>query len=138
MFFLLIAVLIKGVETREEVFFKKSNPVMQHKVKIECLISYEEKDFSTLSVIEHWRKLPREVVESPVEIIQSHLDCSCITCSGDPALAGSWTRWSPEVLPTPAIPQFSNSNLSWTESVVSWTKRVSSCFWKLNDSSLII
>lgn len=92
MFFLLIAVLIKGVETREEVFFKKSNPVMQHKVKIECLISYEEKNFSTLSVIEHWRKLPREVLECPVEIIQTHLDCSCITCSGDPALAGSWTR----------------------------------------------
>lgn len=26
-------------------------------------------------------------------------------------------------LPTPAIPQFSNTNLSWTESIVSWTKR---------------
>lgn len=86
---------------------------------------------------EHWRKLPREVVESPVDIIQTHLDCSCITCSGDPALAGHWRRWTPGSLPPPAIPQLSNTNLSLTEIIVSWSKRVSSCVWKLNDSSLI-
>ena len=34
------------------------------------------KNFFTLRVMEHWSKLPREVVESPLQIFTTHLDTS--------------------------------------------------------------
>ena len=32
------------------------------------------KNFFTVRAIEHWNRLPREVVESPLEIFNTHLD----------------------------------------------------------------
>ena len=32
------------------------------------------KNFFTLGVAEHWKKLPTEVVESPLDIFKTHLD----------------------------------------------------------------
>jgi len=33
-----------------------------------------QKNFLTVRVTEHWNRLPREVVESPVEMFKTHLD----------------------------------------------------------------
>ena len=33
-----------------------------------------QKNFFTVRVTEHWNRLPREVVESPVEMFKTHLD----------------------------------------------------------------
>lgn len=80
------------------------------------------KNNSTLSVLEHWRKLPREVVQSSVEIIQTRLDCSVSLAQVILPWQGVGLRDLQRSLPTPAIAQFSNPNLSSTESIVSWTK----------------
>lgn len=32
------------------------------------------KDFFTLRVTEHWNRMPRQVVTSPLEICKTHLD----------------------------------------------------------------
>ena len=34
----------------------------------------KRKNFFTVRVMEHWNRLPREVVESPVEILKTYLD----------------------------------------------------------------
>ena len=43
--------------------------------------------FFTLRVTEHWNKLPRDVVESPLEIFKIHLDAFVCNLLQEPALA---------------------------------------------------
>jgi len=55
---------------------------------------YMRKNFLTLRVMEHWNRLPREVVESPsLEIFKIRLDkvlCSLLWVTL--LLQGDWTR----------------------------------------------
>lgn len=41
----------------------------------------------TVRVMEPWHRLPREVLESPLETFKAYLDVSCVGCFGHPALA---------------------------------------------------
>jgi len=51
-----------------------------HKVKQRKFHLNMRKNFFTLRVMEHWKRLPREVVESPsLEIFKTHLDL--VLCS---------------------------------------------------------
>ena len=51
-----------------------------HKPKHKKFRLNMRKNFFTLRVMEHWNKLPREVVESPsLEIFKTHLDM--VLCS---------------------------------------------------------
>jgi len=46
-----------------------------HKLKHRQLHLNKRKNFFTLRMMEHWNRLPREVVESPsLEIFKTHLD----------------------------------------------------------------
>jgi len=57
-----------------------------HKLKHRKLRLNTRKSFFTLRVMEHWNRLPREVVESPsVEIFKTRLD---LPAASDPAPAG--------------------------------------------------
>lgn len=50
------------------------------------------------TVIEHWNKLLRAVVESPtLKILKTHLDTSYATYCKEPALVKEWTVRTPEV-----------------------------------------
>lgn len=65
----------------------------------------------TVWVSQHWRRLPRQVVESPsLEILKA-----IWTWSWQPDLAGlvgwSWTEWTPEVNSTSTILGFSEEQL---------------------------
>lgn len=53
-------------------------------------------NFFTLKVADHQNRVPREVVESAsLDMCPSHTD-TFLCALDDPALAGEWTRWSPE------------------------------------------
>ena len=40
-----------------------------------------QKNFFMIGMMEHWSRLPREVVEPPsMEIFQTYLSASCATC----------------------------------------------------------
>ena len=45
-----------------------------HKVKHRKFRINVRKNFFMVRVTEHWNRLPREVVESPVEMFKTHLD----------------------------------------------------------------
>jgi len=63
-----------------------------HKLKQRKFRLNMRKNFFPLRVTEPWPRLPREVAESPLEILKTHLDA--VLCSllwGDPAWAGGWT-----------------------------------------------
>jgi len=45
-----------------------------HKLKHRKFHLNMTKNFFTLRVTKHWNRLPREVVESPLEIFKTHLD----------------------------------------------------------------
>jgi len=45
-----------------------------HKLKHRKFQLNVKKNFFTLGVTEHWNRLPREVVDSPLEILRTHLD----------------------------------------------------------------
>ena len=61
------------------------------------------KNFLTLRVMEHWNRLPGEVVDSPsLEIFKTHLDkvlCSLLWVTL--LWQGGWTRWPTEVPSNP-------------------------------------
>ena len=46
----------------------------EHKQEHHMFHTNMRKNFSTLRVTEHWKRLPREVVESPLEILKTCLD----------------------------------------------------------------
>jgi len=46
----------------------------EHKLKQRKFHLNTRKNFLTLMVMEHWNRLPKEVVESPLEIFKTHLD----------------------------------------------------------------
>ena len=50
------------------------------------------KSIFTLRVTEHWNRLTREVVESPLEIFNTHLDAFLCNYCPETALAGDWAR----------------------------------------------
>ena len=64
-----------------------------HKLKHRKLQLNTRKNFFTLRVMEHWHRLPREVVESPsLEIFKTHLDKVLCSLLGETLLLqGGWT-----------------------------------------------
>jgi len=59
-----------------------------HKLKHRKLLLNMRKNFFTLSMMKHWNRLPREIVESSsLEIFKTHLD-KVQPAVGDPASAG--------------------------------------------------
>jgi len=54
-----------------------ANRTRNNGLKLECRKFHTsmQKSFVTVRVMEHWNRLPREVVESPsMEILKAHLD----------------------------------------------------------------
>ena len=45
-----------------------------YKLKYRKFCTNMRKNFFTVRVVEHWDRLPREVVESPMEMFKIHLD----------------------------------------------------------------
>lgn len=72
------------------------------------------KDVFNLRVRENWSRLPRKVVESPLEIFKTHLNAFlCVACCGESALSWGWCRWPPEVPSKPAGIQWFCENTEW-------------------------
>jgi len=84
-----------------------------HKLKQRKFCLNMGKNFFPLRVMEHWNRLPREVVESPsLEIFRTHLDqvlCSLLWVTL--LQQEGWTRWPTEV---PSNPDHSVILLSLT------------------------
>jgi len=60
---------------------------MSHKaVFLSFSLRYLLRNFFTVSMTEHWHRLPTEVVGSALEILKICLDL--VTCCREPALAG--------------------------------------------------
>ena len=74
-----------------------------HKLKHRKFQLNMRKNFFTLTVTEHWNRLPREVVDSPsLEIFKTRLDKVLCSLRWVTLLwQGGWTRWSPEVPSNP-------------------------------------
>jgi len=44
-------------------------------------------------VTEHWNRLPRKVVDTPLEIFKTHLDASVQPAAGGLLCRGGWTQF---------------------------------------------
>ena len=63
-----------------------------HKMEHRKFHTNMRKNFFTVSVMEHWDRLPREVVESPsLEIFKAHLD-TWQPAVGNLLWQGGWTQ----------------------------------------------
>jgi len=61
-----------------------------------------QKNSFTVKAMEHWNRLPREVVKSlSKEILRAASRPTCATYCRVPALAGGWTQYSLEVSSNP-------------------------------------
>ena len=77
--------------------------VNEHKLEHRRFHLNIRKHFATVQVMEHWNRLPREVVESPsLEIFKGHLDVVLGSVLWVSLLEQwCWTRWPPEVPSSP-------------------------------------
>jgi len=79
-----------------------------HKLELRKFHTDVRRNLFTLRMTEHWKRVPRDTVESPsVEIFKTLLGTFFATYSKESASAGLWSRCCADVLPTPAILCFS-------------------------------